>query len=215
MSPWRRSKDDGRDARDAQGAAGSQDGADRRPEDYIDAVWRNDGEEDDEEDEGDGAHAAWTELIKDQAGVETAGKTSLEQRGVAIVTTSGVLASLLFGLAALARGSAAGRLPGLASWALGAAVACFVAAAAAALAVNAPMRYAGLKLQLLDQDLDLRLAEPAALAGRQTLRVRLKLLQVAQRQNNRKGVFLLVAMAAEVAAVSCLAVAVVAALVAG
>ena len=51
--------------------------------------------------------AIYSDYIKEQLDAQEARKISLEQRGLAVITTSGVLVTLLFGLTALRSGGRA------------------------------------------------------------------------------------------------------------
>jgi uncharacterized membrane protein len=73
---------------------------------------------------------------------QDARKASFEQRGLAVVTTSGVLVTLLFALAGLStEAKQTFALPQNARAWLAAALVAFVLAAAAALATNLPLSY--------------------------------------------------------------------------
>jgi Domain of unknown function (DUF1994). len=75
-------------------------------------------------------------LVKEQLTEERARKTSLEQRGLAVITSSGTLAALLFGLTALVTKAQAFELPPPAALLLALAALLFVIAAVLGLAVN-------------------------------------------------------------------------------
>ena len=49
----------------------------------------------------DGGRSIYADFIKEQLDAQEARKVSLEQRGLAVITTSGALVTLLFGLTAL------------------------------------------------------------------------------------------------------------------
>ena len=98
-------------------------------------------------------------LLADALAAETAQKASIEQRGLAVITTSGVLVSLLVALSALLLGRDYEFLHPGTKVLLILAVAAFVAAAGLGLATNAPRRYWGLS----DEDLD-RISAPDTLA---------------------------------------------------
>lgn len=90
-------------------------------------------------------------IVKDQLSEERLRKASLEQRALAVVTTSGALATLLFGLAAFAVQSIK---VGLNPWqrdSVLAAVVAFLVAAVVALLVQAPMPYREARLDALNE----------------------------------------------------------------
>src|SRR5262249_12281036 len=80
--------------------------------------------------------------LLDQLDEERRRKTSLEQRGTAVITTSGTLVSLLFALAALITTRKQFHIPPSAQLILLLAVAFFVIAATGRLLANVPLRYA-------------------------------------------------------------------------
>jgi hypothetical protein len=82
------------------------------------------------------ASERYWDLVREQLTEERARKTSLEQRGVAVITSSGTLVTLLFGLTALATKAQNYTLPAQAGLFLSAAAALFVAAAVAGIATN-------------------------------------------------------------------------------
>ncbi len=82
--------------------------------------------------------------IQAQLTEERARKTSLEARGIGIVTSSGALATLLFGLAAFTRGTFNQLhipITGAGKWALITAAGLFAAAAVLGVLSNAPLPY--------------------------------------------------------------------------
>lgn len=84
----------------------------------------------------------YDDLLRDELAAEDTRKASLEQRGLAVITTSGALVTLLFGLAVLSTsGKHPVHLSPVANGALGLALGFFVLAALAALFTNQPMDY--------------------------------------------------------------------------
>jgi hypothetical protein len=81
----------------------------------------------------------YVELAKDLLAAEQARVERMEARGLAVVTTSGTLATLLLGIAALVRGQDA-RVEDLALLLAALAAIAFVVAAGLALAANRPTR---------------------------------------------------------------------------
>ena len=149
---------------------------------------------------------AYAELAKEALEAQEKRKASFEQRGIAVITTSGALVTLLFGLAALStKRSATFVLPDPAREWLTVALYLFVAAAVAALVTNFPIAYtamtaAGLKGRLKESPIR-RLDD----ATKDVALTRVKELESAKRKNSFKGAMLMVAMALEVLAVACVA----------
>ena len=91
---------------------------------------------------GDTAGEIFANVIDYELEQERARRTSLEQRAMAVVTSSGVLVSLVFGFGALLKGQgAAPRLPGSSRVLLALALLAFVAAAVMSLLTNRPRDY--------------------------------------------------------------------------
>lgn len=138
---------------------------------------------------------------------QEARKSSLEQRGLAIITTSGTLATLLFGLVALLTKANDYELPRSAhpwiTWALGA----FVVAALLGVATNWPRRYHEAKFEDPKTLLD-RWDDSSAAARKRITTTRLKVLKRAQEVNGQKAWSLVGGMAAEVTAILLLAIAI-------
>lgn len=89
----------------------------------------------------DTAPVIYADYIKSLVDAETARKTSLEQRGVGVVTTSGTLVTLLFALIGAVSAAKNFSLPVLAHGYLGAAVILFAVAVGVGLTANLPMFY--------------------------------------------------------------------------
>ena len=143
---------------------------------------------------------AYVQLIKDQLTEERARKTSIEQRGVGVITTSGALVTLLFGLAALAtKTQATYTLPDLARWALLFAVAAFLLASCLGLATNWPRNY-----DEVMPDAMRSFIEPGASAGaepepaRRAAKDQIAIIESARAVNGLKARQLIAAMSCEV-----------------
>jgi hypothetical protein len=89
----------------------------------------------------DAASDIYADYIKGLADAETVRKTSLEQRGLAVVTTSGTLVTLLFALIAVITSAKNLSLPASARGDLAAAVILFAIAVAVGLTANLPFLY--------------------------------------------------------------------------
>jgi len=139
---------------------------------------------------------------------QDARKASIEQRGLAVITTSGTLATLLFGLVALFTKSADYQLPRQASGPLAVALVSFVAAAVLALLTNVPLFYKNFVGQKIRPEVWERWYKGKNDALRQITEGRLVLLERAQVVNGAKAWLLVAGMLCEVVAVAAVAVAV-------
>jgi len=81
-------------------------------------------------------------LIIETLSEERDRKKSLEQRGLAVVTTSGALVSLLFAIGAVVTSAESFHVPGVARTLLAVGVGLFAAAAVAGIRTNRPLEYA-------------------------------------------------------------------------
>ncbi len=100
--------------------------------------------------EGDTGAAVYSDYIKSLEDDETARKSSLESRGVNIITTSGTLVTLLFGLVAVLTGSKNFSLPAPAHTYLIVAVVLFVVATGLGVIINLPIFYRAAALTIRD-----------------------------------------------------------------
>lgn len=153
------------------------------------------------ENRSDGA-AVYAAYIASQVASQEARKSSFEQRGLAVITTSGVLVSLLFGL------TAGHHLPGAARVPILAALFCFVVAAVAAVITNLPQLYRGVTVEALKKQIEEQWEDTGTEARRAVALTELDVLARAKEQNHKKGEALALAIRAEIAAVYFLAVAV-------
>jgi hypothetical protein len=158
------------------------------------------------EERGGTVYAAY---IKEQLAAQDARKASIETRGISVITTSGALVSLLFGLVGLLTGAEHYELPdGAHPW-LYAAMIAFVIAAVAGIVTNVPVFYSGVKTS------DLQKAVKGSIWGdtpddaeRRVAATNVKVLATAKSRNTFKGFVLLAAIVFEVLAVLFLALAI-------
>lgn len=153
--------------------------------------------------------SVYDELLKDELASEDDRKSSLEQRGLAVITTSGVLVTLLFGLAALStKSESTFDLSGFAESALAVGLIFFVLAAIFGLRTNAPRDYE----QASPSDIKLLLdEEPISdddAARIDVAHVRVDELTAARARNGEKADLVLWAMRFEVLAVTAVAIAI-------
>lgn len=152
----------------------------------------------------------YDELITALLTEERERKQSIEQRGLAVVTSSGTLATLLFGLAALVTESDSFQLPDSAKTFLIAAVMSFGFAGVLAIFTNKPLRYAE-----PGRDWLMKLVAPQvwdrttrALAARRAAEARIQSIVSFRDKNKEKVRLLTAAITLQVIGVAALAVAV-------
>lgn len=152
------------------------------------------------------AEDAIPQLIIDQLAEERARKTSLEQRGIGVITTAGVLVTLLFGLSALATKNQAYVLPDPARWTLIVAVALFGLASLLGLLTNLPRDYFEPRTEILE---DLAKSLVGADGNILAEEDRVQIIKSARKNNGVKAAELFAAMIFEFLALAVLAIAVV------
>lgn len=150
----------------------------------------------------------YAEYIKEQVQAQEVRKTSLEQRGLAVISTSGVLVTLLFGLTALSiKGEATFDIPDTSAVFLVAALVFFVLAALSALTTNLPRSYEGVSVDALREAAKDRWQDDEATASKKIALTRLTVLSSAKEVNTQKGIALIAAMVFEIIAVGLVGVA--------
>jgi hypothetical protein len=155
------------------------------------------------------AGEAYGQLIDDQLAEERARKTSIEQRGVGVITTSGALVTLLFGLSALATKSQSFVLSDPARWTLLIAVVLFLAASVLGLATNWALSYFEVTVPSMRTLVEPEgWSEEATEAARQAAEARVDIIESFRSNNQMKGWMLRAAMGVEILAVATLAVSV-------
>jgi hypothetical protein len=156
--------------------------------------------------DGNSGEATYAEFVKDELDAQDARKASFEQRGITVITTSGVLATLLLGLAALStKESRTFVLPDSSETLLAIALLFFVAAAALALVTNLPAGYEAVKVQAVRDRLNEDPVRNADAAAKDIAETRLKAIATAKKRNKWKGRLLFAALIAEVVAVALVA----------
>jgi hypothetical protein len=149
------------------------------------------------------------ELVKEQLAEERARKNSLEQRGVAVITSAGALVTLLFGLTALATKAANYILPDLGRVLLVGAGVLFLLAGVLAIAVNWAVSYSEVTPEGLR---DLQSADwsgDESAAAKEVVAAWTDIIEVARSKNGQKGRYLRAAMLSELVALTLVAAAVV------
>ena len=155
-----------------------------------------------------GGRAIYAAFIKEQLDAQESRKTSLEQRGLAVISTSGVLVTLLFGLTALSvKRATTFEIPTAAATLLVFALVCFVAASVFALVTNLPRSYQGVTVEGLRSAVSDRWDDDEARASRKVARTRLDVLAAAKDVNGQKARALVAGMVLEIVAVALVGVA--------
>jgi len=148
-------------------------------------------------------------LLESQLTEESSRKSSFEQRGVAVITTSGVLVSLLFGLAAVVTDAKGFALPGGSRVLLLVALILFILAAVGGIISNWPVKYLQVRIENLQRLVDaVNWSGPPKIASRRVAEAQVAILAHARRRNELKGYALIAAMITQVLAVVALAAAV-------
>jgi hypothetical protein len=155
------------------------------------------------------AGSVYVDLIHDQLVDEDARKTSCEQRGITVITTSAALASLLFGLTSVVTRATHTSIPEWARNALYGALGFFALAAVAAIFTNLPLAYKGINTDDLRKLVERPHWEgPKPQAARGAAKAHLDQIDAARAANNLKARALQIALILEVAAVISVAISV-------
>ncbi|MGW6918270.1 hypothetical protein ACWGB8_31330 [Kitasatospora sp. NPDC054939] len=148
----------------------------------------------------DRGSTTYLDFISDLLATEEARKASLEARGIAVVTTSGVLASLLLGLVAVIAKSTTFVFPDSAHAPLLAGGVLFVIAAVLGILANVPFFYKTVKPSSLAQVCTDLWADTSDNAELMVSSTRIALYASARSTNSLKAMVLVAALTAEVAA---------------
>jgi hypothetical protein len=163
----------------------------------------------------DRGSTVYTDYCKDQIDEQEARKESIEKRGLAVVTTSGTIVSLLFGLVAVLTGADKYELPSGAEPWLGGALGAFAVALLAGIVTNVPLLYLGVEPKELRHAIDSFWNDSSDTAEKRVAATHVKILARAKALNAAKGWILVGAYCAQLVAVVCLALAVRVILVSG
>lgn len=143
------------------------------------------------------------QLITDQLAEERSRKGSLEARGIAVITTSGTLVTLLFGLTAGLTASTSFKLPDDSRLPLLLSLIAFVITAVLGLVTNLPLKYREPTARGLDRLVDEEVWTSEGVIGQ--LRVagaQVHLIAAARAANNLKVKLLIWAIVSELVAVA-------------
>jgi hypothetical protein len=159
-----------------------------------------------EEPSGVTAGGAYGQLIADQLAEERDRKTSLESRGITVITTSGSLAAVLFGLITILASAAHFRLPGSIRLPVVLAVVALVIAGLLGLATNIPLRYKEPTTTALARLLHSNYwTGPGEIGQLRVAQVQVRTIAAARKANGLKVALLVGAMLCELLAVIFLA----------
>ncbi len=145
----------------------------------------------------------YEDFLGEQIAAEERRKDTVEQRGLAVITTSGSLVTLLFGLSTYLPRDSRFAVPATARGLLTTAMVGFLLACVLALATNVPLPYGRLDAAALD--LPGLVREPEPTARQRVLITRWRLLAGTQHLNDTKAKLLVAAIAAEVLGAVCVA----------
>jgi hypothetical protein len=148
--------------------------------------------------------SVYADFVREQLAAEDSRRSSLEQRGLAVITSSGVLATLAFGALALAKQGDRIRLPGPSPFLLIVGAVILLLAAILALATNAPRGHRAINLGALKATLRKHQDDPEQTALVRVTATRLGLWDTTRQVNDVKALLCLGAMAAEVVGVALL-----------
>ena len=157
---------------------------------------------------GDRGSTIYAAYIKDQLDGQDARKQSIEQRGITVITTSGTLVSLLFGLAAVLTGVQNYKLPSGAEHWLYAALVAFVVAAIGGIVTNLPLTYIGVRAADLRTAVKRKWNDKPEIAEQRVAATQVNVLDRAKQLNTIKAWVLFGGIVAELFAVVFLALAI-------
>lgn len=149
------------------------------------------------------AGAAYADLVAETLAEERARKSSIEQRGAHVITSSAAIAGALVGLSVLTRPFSTGSVPPCAVWLLGLGIGGLGLAAVLALITTWPLSYD----EVDDAELQ-RLIEPqywdavGSIGERRAAEVRVSVIARARIQNGRKTMVLTSAMGLQIVALT-------------
>jgi hypothetical protein len=151
------------------------------------------------------SHEQVLQTVADSLALEWQRKNSLEQRGITVITTSGVLVTLVFaGTTLVSQGKQYASLVRHESEPIVVALSLFIVAAVLGLVCNLPMLYRFIRARSLREVFDL----PAQSRSGELLRFELDVLRTARFWNSFKSWALALALASEIGAVVFLVIAV-------
>jgi hypothetical protein len=152
------------------------------------------------------AGEAYSQLISDQLAEERDRKTTLEARGITVISTSGALATLMLGLTVGVTAATTFRFPGPVKIPLVLALAMFVLAAACGLTANVPMHYKEPTVGALAGLVDVAYwTGPRQTGSLRVAEAQVKVLEASRVANAMKARLILAAISFELMAIAFLA----------
>lgn len=133
---------------------------------------------------------------------------SLQTRGLAVVTTSGTLVTLLIAIAKFGVGKDAAQVPALSRWLVGVATVLFVLAAFGGLAANLPRKLGRPRIEDLVKRMEGSWNDPGSGAEKAVAVARATALGEQEQANDSAARAVVAALAAEVLAIGLAAIAV-------
>jgi hypothetical protein len=156
------------------------------------------------------------ELIAKELDSEQSATGSIQARGLAVISSSGTLVTLLFGLSVLATKAEHFKLPASIKPPLYVAAILLVLAAVAGIATNAPRSNELTALSRLSPLLEFPFWQyPAASAVQEVARTRLRVAQAARKSNRLRARFLLGGILLEISGIASVTWAVIALIIKG
>jgi hypothetical protein len=150
---------------------------------------------------------AYAALIADTLAGQRARKESFERRGFSVITSSGVIASVLLGISAVVV-SGENKPPGLARWAFVSALVLFATAFVLGIVANIPRSHQQTRSEHLRPLLEDRFWLGRSAVGKfRSTEVRVSMLEWSEGVNDKLGHVLIVALVAELLAILAVAVA--------
>lgn len=153
----------------------------------------------------DSQGSVYADFMQDQLSAEEMRKNSLEQRGLAVITSCGVLAAFGFGALTLFRHGDELSLTTVGVYLLVGGAVALLLGAIAGLGVNAPLRHRTANPLVLADTMREHWADDDATARARVTSTRARLLDSLRRANDRRALVLLLAMTAEALGVALLA----------
>jgi hypothetical protein len=163
-----------------------------------------------------GAAPVYSALVVTRLAEEEGRGRSLQARGLAVVTTSGTLVTLIFAVAQfMPSANVTARIPGASRWLLAIAAAAFVGAAVAGLLANLPRDIGRPVSSEIAANISSRWSEPRTAAEKSVALDRARQLQKLENANDITAWAVLAGLAAAVLAIALAAAAVITAIFAG
>jgi len=156
----------------------------------------------------DRGSTVYLEYVKEQVTEQDERKDSIEKRGLAVITSSGTIVSLLFALVAILTGVDKYELPNGAEPWLGIALGAFAISSLAGILTNAPLRYRSVEASELRKATRKFWGDSPDKAEKRVAVTEVEVLETAKSINTIKAWILVAAIGFQLLAVICLALAI-------